>query len=285
MEWERFKPFASHLNAAIEALPRVSTALYRGGTHEIQATTYPLGALGSWGGCVSASSDRRQALSFVDAAGALQARQGCYFLIISDEARPMYHLSAFPEEMEHLHPLGMQLEVCNVLPASILQMLALNINIVTLKIAGRSVPLELHLDALDGLAFIYDPFLAAYVSPEVKVRAPPPRVCAAAPGPARSRGFGVAGLRARARDRRAAALSRATRLPVALGRTGRPVPCVARSSSPIPPHNSCCTASSLRSIDIILEFAEAHTGGAGFGRGNFRLVRLVQQFSPNQARA
>ena len=168
-EWALFQPFAFHLNAAIQALPRVCTVLFRGGGYRIDSSAYPLGARGSWGGCISASGDRLQAGRFVDQDTYLKAKSGCYFLILSDEARPMYHLSEFPEELEHLHPLWQQLEVCGVLPASVLQMLSLNIDIITLKLAGKRLPLELHLAALEGLAFIYDEFLESYVPPLVKL--------------------------------------------------------------------------------------------------------------------
>ena len=72
---------------------------------------YQAGTCGSWGGCTSASSDRTQAAQFVSRDQALQATKGCYFMILSDQARPMYPFSAFPEEMEHLHPLNFELEV------------------------------------------------------------------------------------------------------------------------------------------------------------------------------
>ena len=48
-------------------------------------------------------------------------------------------------------------------------MLTLNISIVTLKLAGKRLPLELHFAALDGLAFIYDDFFASYIPPFVKL--------------------------------------------------------------------------------------------------------------------
>ena len=167
--WEFFKPFAFHLNAAIKALPTVCTVLYRGGGYFIDTAAYPLGYSGSWGGCISASSDRHQAVNFVSSNDALKATKGCYFIILSDEARPMYNLSAFPEEMEHLHPLDQQLEICSVLPTSILQMLSLNISIITLKLSGKTLPLALHFAALDGMQFIYDDFLQSYVPPFVKL--------------------------------------------------------------------------------------------------------------------
>ena len=90
-------------------------------------------------------------------------------MILSDEARPMYHLSLFPEEMEHLHPLDLELEVCNVVPTSILQMLSLKINIVLFKRVYGQLSLELWLQAYTGLGFIYDDFLAAYVPSLVKL--------------------------------------------------------------------------------------------------------------------
>ena len=105
-EWGLFQPFAFHLDAAIRALPKATVVLYRGGGYAIDAEGYELGRTGSWGGCLSASSDRLQAVAFVSKEDALKAAKGCYFIILSDEARPMYHVSAFPEEMEHLHPLG-----------------------------------------------------------------------------------------------------------------------------------------------------------------------------------
>ena len=98
----------------------------------------------------------------------LQATVGSYFVILSDEARPVYYISRFPEEMEYLHTLDVRLEVCSVLPTSILQMMALNINIVTLKVAGKPLPLELQFAALAGLGFIYDSLLTNHVPPFVK---------------------------------------------------------------------------------------------------------------------
>ena len=168
LDWELFRPFVALLRAAIEALPKVSAILYRGAGFNISSATYPIGARGSWGGAISASSDRRQAVGFVGKEG-LKASKGCYFVLLCDEARPIYHLSLFPEELEHLQPLDQEFEVCSVLPASILQMLALSINIVTLKVAGKSLPLELHFAALDSMGFIYDEFLSSYIPPSVKI--------------------------------------------------------------------------------------------------------------------
>ena len=165
-DWELFKPLAYHLDAAVRALPPVQAVLYRGANFAIDTALFPIGARGAWGGCMSASGDRLQAIGFVT--DALKATRGCYFVVLTVEGRPMYHLSAFPEEVEYLHPLDQQLEVCGVLPVSILQMLSLNISIVTLKLAGRALPLDLHFAALDGLAFIYDEFFASYVPPLVK---------------------------------------------------------------------------------------------------------------------
>ena len=168
-EWELFKPLFYHLNTAIHALPAVNAVLYRGGGYGVEAHDYPLGEKGAWGGAISASGDRNQAVSFVSKEGLESVSQGSYFVLLSNEARPMFHISDFPEEMEYLHPLEAQFEVCGVLPASILQMLALSVNIVTLKLAGKPLPLDLHLDALDGMSFIYNGLETSYVSPSVKV--------------------------------------------------------------------------------------------------------------------
>lgn len=43
----------------------------------------------------------------------------------------------YPEEEEHLHPLDLELEVCSVLPSSILQMLSLGPRAVQQGLAGR----------------------------------------------------------------------------------------------------------------------------------------------------
>ena len=167
-EWELFYPLGYHLDRAIRQLPSVSMVLYRGGSYNINTQEYMVGAKGSWGGCISASSDRLQAATFVSKESQLRAAMGCYYMILSDCARPIYHYSEFPEEMEHLHPLDLELEVCNVLPASILQLLMLNVDIITMKRAGSDLPIELHLAGLSGLNFIYDEFLASYIPPLVK---------------------------------------------------------------------------------------------------------------------
>ena len=170
-DWELFRPFYFFLNAAIRALPKVAAVLFRGSSRGQDPTAYPLGGVGAWGGAVSATSDRRQAVAFVDIVekSGLKAKAGSFFMLLSDEARPMYHISAFPEEMEHLHPLDEKFEVCAVLPTSLLQMLSLQLSIVTLKVANKSLPLEVHFDALEHLAFIYDDFLGSYIPPFVKL--------------------------------------------------------------------------------------------------------------------
>ena len=48
-------------------------------------------------------------------------------------------------------------------------MLSFKITIIVLKRAGSTLPLALHLAALDGLGFIFDGFLASYVTPTVKL--------------------------------------------------------------------------------------------------------------------
>ena len=110
-DWELFKPLAWHLDAAIRQLPSVPMVLYRGGGYAVEDGDYRIGARGSWGGVLSASSDRRQAAMFVAKEGMARAVSGCYWMILSDQARPMYQLSEFAEEMEYVHPLDLELEV------------------------------------------------------------------------------------------------------------------------------------------------------------------------------
>ena len=60
----------------------------------------------------------------------------------------------FPKDMEYVHSLDVMQEVYTVLPVTVLQMLSFKLSIVTLKAAGASLPVQLPLDALDGLAFV-----------------------------------------------------------------------------------------------------------------------------------
>ena len=169
-EWGLFRTFAFHLDAAIRSLPSAPRVLYRGMTHSVSSHHYPVRTRGALGGCISASSDHAQAAGFVIKESALEkAPGGSFFMILSDEARPMFHLSQFPEELEHMHPLDLELEVCSVLPASIAQMLSLSISIVGIRRVGARLSLELWLQAIEGLGFIYDGFLQSYVPPNVKV--------------------------------------------------------------------------------------------------------------------
>ena len=167
-EWGLFLPFAVHPDHAIAALPSVAAVLYRGMSRGSEAHGYPLGTRGAWGGCLSCSSDRQQGIQFVNKDRQLQSQEGSFFMILSDHARPIVHVSQFPEEMEHLHPLGLELEVCNVLPASILQMLSIKIAIITFKRVGAQLSYALWLRAFEELGFVYDEFLRAYVPPLVK---------------------------------------------------------------------------------------------------------------------
>ena len=82
----------------------------------MEAYEYPPGLTGAWAGVISASSDREQAVHFIDMGGktGLHATVGSYFVILSDEARPVYYISQFPEEMEYLHTLDVRLEVDSV---------------------------------------------------------------------------------------------------------------------------------------------------------------------------
>ena len=167
-EWALFLPFTLHLDRAIRALPRVPTVLYRGVQRGTETHRFPVGATGSFGGCLSASSDRHRGAAFVSKDSQLHADNGSFFMILSDQARPMYHLSVFPEEMEHVHPLDHELEVCTVVPVSLLQLLSLKISVITFKSVGSSLSLELCLQALEGLRFLYDGFLRAYIPPVAK---------------------------------------------------------------------------------------------------------------------
>ena len=167
-DWGLFRPFALHFDRALQRLPRVSTVLYRGLTRCMDPNEYRMGATGSFGGVTSASIDRRQAAAFLSKADELKAAQGSFLMILSDVACPIYHLSLFPEELEHLHPLDLVLEVCNVLPVSVLQMLCLKISIVAFKRAGAALSVPLWLQAYKELGCLYDDFLRAYVPPLVK---------------------------------------------------------------------------------------------------------------------
>jgi len=131
-DWELFSPFAAHLQAAVHALPPVPMVLYRGAGYSIDSNDYPCNTRGSWGGFVSASSDRWQAVGFVSRDTGLQSVSGSYFLIITDQARPIYQLSEFPEEMEYLHPLGEEFETCNIIPTFVLSLTSVNVNVVTM---------------------------------------------------------------------------------------------------------------------------------------------------------
>ena len=75
-------------------------------------------------------------------------------MISSNKARPMYHLPRFPKDMEYVHPLDVKPEVYTVLPVTVLPMLSFKLSLVTLKVAGASLRVQLPLDALDGLAFV-----------------------------------------------------------------------------------------------------------------------------------
>ena len=167
-EWELFLPFTARLDAAIRALPPIEAVLFRGMGYGTATHQYSVGSRGSWGGCLSASSDRLQAATFVSKDSQLHAKDGSFFMVLSDQARPIFHLSRFPEEMEHLHPLDLVLEVCHVLPASVCQMLSLKINILTFKRADATLSFALWVAALKALGFIYDPFLRSYIPPLVK---------------------------------------------------------------------------------------------------------------------
>ena len=167
-EWVLFQPFLMHVDAAVRVLPPVESIVFRGMSRGSETHHYPMGSQGSWGGFLSASSDRLQGATFVSKEDQLQADDGSFFMILSDQARPMYHLSRFPEEMEHLQPLDLVLEACNVLPSSICQMLSLRISFITFKRAGAPLSFDLWVKGLRALGFIYDPFLQSYVPPWVK---------------------------------------------------------------------------------------------------------------------
>jgi len=167
-DWELFKPFAAHLQAAVLALPPVPMMLYRGAGYSINADAFPCNIRGSWGGFVSASSDRRQAVGFLNRDTGLHATKGSYFLILSDQARPLYHLSEFPEEMEYLHPLDLELETCMIIPAFMLVLAAVKVNVVVLKRAGAEVSLDLHLRLMASLSFIFEDMYSLYVMPGAK---------------------------------------------------------------------------------------------------------------------
>eukprot|EP00667_Euglena_gracilis_P000249 EG_transcript_249 len=167
-EWELFRHFAHHFDLAIRALPTVRAVLYRGMGFKGETHDYPLGKRGAWGGCTSASSAPREAARFISRTRGEVAASGSFFMILSDEARCISHLSMYPEEEEHLHPLDLELEVCSVLPSSILQMLSLNISIVTFKRVGASLSLDLCLKALKSLSFVYNDFLEYFIPPTVK---------------------------------------------------------------------------------------------------------------------
>eukprot|EP00667_Euglena_gracilis_P000271 EG_transcript_271 len=168
-QWQRlWRPLASHLTQTLRRLPRASGVFYRGGAFFVDPRYYRVGERGSWGGYVSASSDRVEALYFVSKDKQIRATKGSYFIIVSDEAHALFHLSAFPNELEHLHDLSQEFQVCTVVPVSILQMLSLNVNVITLKRAGQRLALDLQLRALEELSFVFEPFLATYVPPMVK---------------------------------------------------------------------------------------------------------------------
>eukprot|EP00668_Euglena_longa_P013902 GGOE01017853.1.p1 GENE.GGOE01017853.1~~GGOE01017853.1.p1 ORF type:complete len:1536 (-),score=439.18 GGOE01017853.1:188-4795(-) len=168
-QWHRlWQPLANHLTQTLQKLPRVSGVFYRGGGFFVDPKYYQVGRRGSWGGFVSASSDRVEALYFVSKDKQMRATKGAYFIIVSDEAHALFHLSAFPNELEHLHPLAQEFQVCTVVPVSILQMLSLSVNVITLKRAGHRLSLDLQLRALDELGFIFEPFLSTYIPPMTK---------------------------------------------------------------------------------------------------------------------
>ena len=109
-DWQLFAPFAWHVNAAVQSLQTVPAVLYRGAKFDIERADYVGGRQGTWGGITSASSDRRQAARFIDKTVQLMATGGCYFMLLTCEARPIFHLSEFPEELEYLHPLEAELK-------------------------------------------------------------------------------------------------------------------------------------------------------------------------------
>ena len=92
-EWTLFKPFLVHLDAAIRVLQPVECVLFRGMSRNSKTYHYPIGTQGAWGGCLSCSSERMQGALFVSKENQLHATDGSFFMILSDQARPMYHLS------------------------------------------------------------------------------------------------------------------------------------------------------------------------------------------------
>jgi len=145
--------------------------LYRGAGYSISDDAFPCNIRGSWGGFVSASSDRRQAVGFLNRDTGLHATKGSYFLILSDQARPLYHLSEFPGEMEYLHPLDLELETCMTIPAFMLILAAVKVNVIILKRADAGVSLDLHLRLMASLSFIFEDVYALYVMPGAKEHA------------------------------------------------------------------------------------------------------------------
>ena len=98
----------------------------------------------------------------------MQVTKGTYCMVLSQSAKAVFFASVFPEEMEFLHSANLELEVCSAVPASILQMLSLNFNIITFKSGSAALPLHLHLNALSQIGFIYDNLLQNYVPPLAK---------------------------------------------------------------------------------------------------------------------
>eukprot|EP00669_Euglena_mutabilis_P014036 TRINITY_DN905_c0_g1_i2.p1 TRINITY_DN905_c0_g1~~TRINITY_DN905_c0_g1_i2.p1 ORF type:complete len:797 (+),score=89.75 TRINITY_DN905_c0_g1_i2:274-2664(+) len=167
-DWELFRPFAAHLQAAISALPQVQTTLYRGASYAIDAEVFRCGVRGSWGGLVSASSDRRQAVSFVSREAGLQSSDGSYFIITADAARPIYHLSEFPAEMEYLHPLDLELEVVSFVPFFLLTKASVNSSVAILKRAGLDLSFEASLGVRSCITYVLEEFFSTYIVPPVK---------------------------------------------------------------------------------------------------------------------
>jgi len=167
-DWELFRPFAAHLQAAISALPKVQTTLYRGASYAIDAEVFRSGVRGSWGGLVSASSDRRQAVSFVSREAGLQSSDGSYFIITADAARPIYHLSEFPAEMEYLHPLDLELEVVSFVPFFLLTKASVNSSVAILKRAGLDLSFEASLGVRSCITYVLEEFFSTYIVPPVK---------------------------------------------------------------------------------------------------------------------
>eukprot|EP00667_Euglena_gracilis_P000167 EG_transcript_167 len=169
-EWTLFEPLAYYLNLAIRALPPTSAVLYCAMSPKEEECQFVPGLRGGGGGFFRASASPDHAGLLGGVSRDDPPPPGSRFALLSDKARCVTHLSPFPAEQLHLHPLDTEWEVCPLPPHAVLQLLSPPINVAVLKRADTSPSLEQQLAALQGLGAVYAEFLQTFVPPLVKLQ-------------------------------------------------------------------------------------------------------------------